>query len=194
MARKVGANADVTRQQLLDVAEQQFSHLSYAGATNQSIARDAGVTTGAIYHFYGSKADLFAQVCERAVERLAERFISSARQGLTLQHAIHLLIDSAARHNRQYPNTAGLLANLSGEARQHPEIVETITKTQQAIRELLGAVVREIRRDPRLAELDEESVVDVFVAITDGFARFAVNVDAEHEARMLHTFARMITP
>lgn len=192
MARKVGANADVTRQMLLDVAEQQFSQLSYAGATNQTLAREVGVSTGAIYHYYGSKADLYAQVCERALERLSRRFLGDVREGTNLKHAVHLLIEAAATHNREYPFTAGLLANLSAEARQHPEVAETVRKTQQTIRDLMGAVVDEVRADILIAGTDREDVIDVLVAVTDGFARFAVNVDQEHESRMLHTFAILV--
>ncbi|WP_019873023.1 TetR/AcrR family transcriptional regulator [Sporichthya polymorpha] len=191
MARRVGATAEVTREQLLDAAEAQFSLKGYASATNQDIATVAGLTAGAIYHYYGSKAELYAAVCERAIRQLAARFLTDVRGGVTLEDAVARLLFSALSHNRQRPNVAGLLANFPMEAR-HPEVSDTARRALAAIRELLGDVVDAIPDDPRIRHFDREALIDVFVAVTDGFARFAAETDTEREARMLTTFGRML--
>lgn len=192
VARRAGADSEATRRRLLDVAEEQFAHWNYSGATNQTIAEAAGVTTGSIYHYFGSKADLYARVCERAMDRLVESALSQVGSRTSFKDAVKAFLALAASHNRAYPHTAGLLANQLSEARQHPETREVVDKTQQRIRELLSAVVVGCRNDPILDGLDTEDVVDLLVAVTDGFARFAVRVDTEHEERMLSTFALML--
>ncbi len=49
-----------TRAAILAAAREQFANKGYDGATLRMIAAAAGVDTGLIRHFYGSKDDLFA--------------------------------------------------------------------------------------------------------------------------------------
>ncbi len=62
MARKTKAEAAQTRERIISCARQVFSR---AGVTNTSlaeIAREAGVTRGAVYWHFRDKADLFMSV------------------------------------------------------------------------------------------------------------------------------------
>lgn len=58
MGRKPGVTAEQTRERLLKSAAKVFAEQGYAGARVSEIARDAGLTTGAIYAHYATKADL----------------------------------------------------------------------------------------------------------------------------------------
>lgn len=53
---------DRIRRQLLDAARAQFSRLGYRKANVGQIARAAGISKGAFYLFFPSKADAFAAV------------------------------------------------------------------------------------------------------------------------------------
>lgn len=70
--RRLKEEADKTRQTILDTALTVFSSKGYHPARLQDIAEAAGVTRGAIYHHFGSKADLF--IC--LVRESAEHFNS----------------------------------------------------------------------------------------------------------------------
>ena len=63
VVRKLGRPRDVdssdTRQTLLEVARRIFARDGYGATTNRSIADEAGITTGAIYHYFPSKAELY---------------------------------------------------------------------------------------------------------------------------------------
>lgn len=58
MGRRAGVSSDETRQQLLAAAMKVFAERGYDGTRVAEIAREAGVTTGAIYNHFDSKADL----------------------------------------------------------------------------------------------------------------------------------------
>jgi AcrR family transcriptional regulator len=47
------------RQEILDVALRLFSTKGYKATTNAEIAREAGVTSAALYYYFPSKADMF---------------------------------------------------------------------------------------------------------------------------------------
>ena len=51
------------RNRILAAAVQNFERDGYAGASLRRIASDAGFTKGAVYSNFGSKPDLFRQVC-----------------------------------------------------------------------------------------------------------------------------------
>ncbi|MBQ0931109.1 TetR family transcriptional regulator [Ideonella alba] len=65
MVRKSKADALVTRQQLLDAAEQVFLSQGVAGTSLQQVAAAAGLTRGAIYWHFEDKAALFTAMMDR---------------------------------------------------------------------------------------------------------------------------------
>lgn len=58
-------NVAATRAALLAAARKQFARVGYSRAEMGKIAADARVTTGAIYHHFGSKRGLFLAVAEQ---------------------------------------------------------------------------------------------------------------------------------
>jgi AcrR family transcriptional regulator len=57
-------NIEATRAALLSVARRHFGREGYSNAELARIAADARVTTGALYHHFGSKQGLFLAVAE----------------------------------------------------------------------------------------------------------------------------------
>lgn len=72
MARNTKAEAEVTRQAILDAAEQVFIIKGVARASLEEIARATGVTRGAIYWHFRNKSDLFESMLERVRLPMAE--------------------------------------------------------------------------------------------------------------------------
>jgi TetR/AcrR family acrAB operon transcriptional repressor len=80
VARKTQAETQATRTALLRAALRVFSRDGYAAARLEDVAQEAGVTRGAIYWHFPSKADLYAALVEDATTRLDE-VIAAARGG-----------------------------------------------------------------------------------------------------------------
>ncbi|HEY3272395.1 MAG TPA: TetR family transcriptional regulator [Methanocella sp.] len=69
--RKTKEEAEVTREKLLDAGLKVFSRKGYATATLDDIAKEAGVTRGAVYwHFKGGKADLMVAILNDGLMRV----------------------------------------------------------------------------------------------------------------------------
>jgi TetR/AcrR family acrAB operon transcriptional repressor len=66
MARRTKEEALATREQLLDAAERVFRERGVGHATLAEVADAAGVTRGAVYHHFDSKAELFEAMVARA--------------------------------------------------------------------------------------------------------------------------------
>jgi AcrR family transcriptional regulator len=64
------AQADLTRQRLLEAAVKQFSerHFEHVAATD--ITRTAGVAQGLLFHYFGSKRGIYLEALREAANRL----------------------------------------------------------------------------------------------------------------------------
>ncbi len=80
MPRASAAAAAQTAQDVLDSATKLFAANGFAGVSLDDVARDAGVTRGAIYHHYRNKAGLFAGVTAQLQAQVGERVVEGAQQ------------------------------------------------------------------------------------------------------------------
>ncbi|MAS13665.1 MAG: TetR family transcriptional regulator [Nitratireductor sp.] len=64
--------SDETRERLIEAARRLFVDKSYAETGTPEIAREAGVTRGALYHHFADKQALFAAVVEREASTVAD--------------------------------------------------------------------------------------------------------------------------
>jgi len=95
------ASALATREALLASARESFGRLGYAEVSLADIARDAGATTGALYHHFADKKRLFAAVAEDIEAQLMAHVAQSAPQGVggwdILDYAVTEMLAFAAR-------------------------------------------------------------------------------------------------
>ena len=73
-------SSDDRREQILDAATAVFGERGYVGGTTDAIARAAGISQAYVVRMFGSKEDLFAEVCARAGQRVAEAFRAAIAQ------------------------------------------------------------------------------------------------------------------
>jgi AcrR family transcriptional regulator len=93
---------DQTRERILAVAAEWFADHGYAAASIRDIARDVGVTVGAIYVHFPSKDRLLVAVYEAGVRRIGEAVDAAVREPAgaweRLEAAAHAHLD-ALLHN-----------------------------------------------------------------------------------------------
>lgn len=68
------------RAHLLDAGMRCFAHNGYKGTTMRDIAREAGVTTGAIYAHFKGKEDLLTSLAQKFEAERSEAFDCSAAE------------------------------------------------------------------------------------------------------------------
>ncbi|MBA4747549.1 MAG: TetR/AcrR family transcriptional regulator [Sphingopyxis sp.] len=83
MARRSAVDAAATRTRILDAARRKFAIDGYGGASARDIAAEAGVTVGALFHHFGSKAALFRAVFEILLGELNDAALASFRDAKT---------------------------------------------------------------------------------------------------------------
>lgn len=81
MVRRTKEEAEETRQSILSAAENVFFERGVAHTTLDMIAREAGVTRGAIYWHFKNKLHLFSEMHERVNLPMREMFFRVIQEG-----------------------------------------------------------------------------------------------------------------
>ncbi|WP_102126563.1 TetR/AcrR family transcriptional regulator [Deinococcus planocerae] len=86
-----------TRQQLLDAALTVFAREGFHAARLDDVAREAGLTKGAVYSNFASKEDLFLALYDHRLGEVAPRMVQAfARPGDERLEAIEAVLGEAA--------------------------------------------------------------------------------------------------
>jgi AcrR family transcriptional regulator len=129
---------ETSREQLLDAAATVFAERGYQGASVEAIAGAAGVTKGALYWNFDSKADLFFSLLEERVDQRL-RVLAAAADAIAGEETVTPLvsreISSLADEERQ-------LHLLTHEywalAARDPELGKRFAERQRSLRELIA--------------------------------------------------------
>lgn len=150
MGRVAGLSAEDTRQRLLDAAAEVFATEGYAGAGISAIARRAGLSTGAIYSNYRSKAELLAEAIRSRTPDELERLLGPEGAGSVAA----AIAGRGASLQRRAPDHAPLLVEAVVAARRDPEVAtalsEQIGRREALLAELIRAAQRNGEVDPDL--------------------------------------------
>ena len=136
VGRVAGLSPAETRQRVLDAAAGVFADQGYDGARVAEIARAAGLSVGAIYNHYGSKADLLAAVVERdSAEELGRLLAAGEPMGV---------LDLIAGQGRTLDHrpAAPLLVEVIMAARRDPDVAANLVEQVRGREDLLADFVR----------------------------------------------------
>ena len=128
--RRLGRPPDTdsaeTRQRILEIARGAFAFGGYDGSTNRELAARAGITSGALYHYFGSKLDLYLAVHEDVQQRVYGRFNAAAAAADGFLAKFDAILDVAHDLNKADPTFAAFLGAVRTDMRRHPEIAEAL--------------------------------------------------------------------
>lgn len=136
MGRKAGVAAEETKAALLEAAAKVFARRGYDGASISEITSEAGLTSGAIYAHYASKAELFNAALEIYAERDLDLFL---RSGVDVVDAITSI--GAALDHRE-ATEASLLISAIVAARNDPEVAKLLVSGMAQREVIFRSLVR----------------------------------------------------
>lgn len=170
--RRIKEEADKTRQTILDSALSVFSSKGYHPARLQDIADAAGVTRGAIYHHFGSKADLYICLVRESSERFNLVIAQAIEGGGTFREvAIRVLVSgwSLLEEDPQLAKVVELINFKTGFTAELEEI--NIQRKEETITQVVfiaGFFQRAIKNGELSSELDPELAARAFMAYQNG--------------------------
>ncbi|OBQ73344.1 TetR/AcrR family transcriptional regulator [Mesorhizobium erdmanii] len=147
---------DASRSRIMEVAAQRFRSDGIAASGLASIMSDAGMTNGAFYPHFQSKADLVRESIASALETQSRQLQEAlAAGGLELAMAMYL-----SSEHRDHPETGCASAALL------PEIARQPAETRHLYTEGLMKLVRQLAEDMPPHTRDPEGVaLGIFAAL-----------------------------
>jgi AcrR family transcriptional regulator len=137
MGRIAGVTPEETRERLLDAAARVFELKGYEGATVAQIAREAGVSSGAIYAHYAGKAELLAA----ALRTHSERATASVLPPGSRTDAATLLLALGSRLGSREHEAAALLVEALLASRRDAELAQVLAGALGERERLMAGVI-----------------------------------------------------
>jgi AcrR family transcriptional regulator len=126
LGRPPASDSGETRRRILDAGRVTFAAQGYEVATNRGLAAAADVTSGAMYHYFASKLDLYVAIYEDVQAVINERF-EQAIVGLdTFLARLVAVLDASHDLNVEDRTLAQFLGAVRIDRRRHPEIDEAV--------------------------------------------------------------------
>ncbi|MEM1388129.1 MAG: TetR/AcrR family transcriptional regulator [Pseudomonadota bacterium] len=134
-------DADATRARILDAAKQEFAKFGLAGARVDTIALQARANKRMIYHYFGSKEELFTAVLEDAYLD-----IRGAEQDLALEHlpaaeALRKLVTFTWHYYLENPEFIRLVNSENLHQARHIKLSTRLRDVSRQFIDLVGGIL-----------------------------------------------------
>lgn len=144
--------------EILAAALEVFAARGFQTARLEEVAKRAGVSKGALYLYFETKADLFRAVVTEAISPNIERVKAIAAADLPLEQVVRLALPMLARQVVSDRRITGVVKLVIAESRNHPELARIWRETvvEPGVQLMSGLIARaqargEVRPgDPRL--------------------------------------------
>jgi AcrR family transcriptional regulator len=182
-----------TRARILLAARECFSRFGYAKTTNKDIATRAGITTGAIYHYFDSKQALFVAVVEEVQRVIFDEFREAVTGQPDLASQVRALLDRSVALHARDPWLARFISVEPVELTRHEDLRGLMSAGQAAVFHFFLGLAQEAADRGELARhIEPHAVANMLVAATMGLALFAAVADNERHRAATEAFQRLV--
>ena len=113
LGRPPSSSSVETRERIVEIAIQAYAELGYEATTNKFIAAKAGITTGALYHYFDSKILMYRAAYEHVQSEIYDRFAVALSDVKGFIPRLEAVLEASHALNRDEP----WLARFVGAAR-----------------------------------------------------------------------------
>lgn len=175
LGRPPAAQSSETRERILLAARSCFADQGFASTTNRDIGERADLTAGAIYHYFDSKVQLFAEVTKQVIDRIFDEFEMVLLSSTTFVDRVRALLDVAVVLHREDASLARFSTIYQIELIRHPELAAALptdffARGSNFFNRLADDAIRagELPDD-----VTAEAVANMLLSVTIGLAHFA---------------------
>lgn len=156
-----------TREKLIDAATTRFSQLGYMGCSLDAIAQAAGITKGAVYTHFASKAEFFIAIIEYAYRRAVDR-ANELKTRLSWIDAIIELLSECAR-NPEFPIDHKLYTEILAVANRENEVKAAFLRYQDEFISMIEKWIQDGHKNARnITDIDVKRVTRMIFVLCNG--------------------------
>ena len=130
------AQAEQTRQQILETAQRLFAELGYDATSLQMIADEMGLTKAAVYYHFRAKSDILHAIMQPGIDwikALLDEAAAMRGRRARIEHVINGFVDFLVE-NRNY----AVMASTDPAAKRNKLDEEAVTLAQRAMTLFFG--------------------------------------------------------
>jgi AcrR family transcriptional regulator len=150
MGRIAGVAPEETRARLVDAAVEVFAERGYEGARVTDIARRAGLSSGAIYAHYTSKAELLVDAIRARGTDEVNRLLTPDGDSRTPLSDVLIHLGEALEHRDE--TQTSLLLEAMAASRRDAELTEVLSTGLWSREALIAGVTRHSQRRDDIAD------------------------------------------
>jgi AcrR family transcriptional regulator len=169
--------AEKRQAQLISAAMEVFNRKGYGGATTEDIAREAGVTKGAIYFHFKSKEDIFLAVVKETAGRHMQAIIDYLKQ----QPDANLFIEGIINYSfEMLSKEKQLTMELWEQAHKIKKVRDFMAKTHE---KMVDDIAHYMKKNNGISLKKAKSLVWIMHAIWDGILvqKFCYHGQIDHK-------------
>ena len=188
------------RREIIDAARRCFLKNGFHQTTTDEICREAAITPGGLYHYFGSKEDIISAVIEDAALATVENLKSKTEASGDMRSAVQALASQFFEWIRDpdLDSVTRLDMEIWAETLRNDKLAE-ITRGSRALRrEWLAALIRRAVEDGVYSkDVDPSGLANLIMSIFDGLRlgrllwRDDFDVDGALRALVLMTTGRL---
>ena len=181
LGRPPATDSAETRRRILDIARLSFAQRGYDSATNRNLGAEAGLTAGAIYHYFGSKLDLYIAVHDDVQDRVYTRFTEAVSRSDTFRGQLESVLDEAHEMNEEDPTLAQFLGALRVDMRRNPDLKKALQQQALARQGFFDRIVDVGVATGEIDASDRDNVSAVLLTILIGLTDAVSNDRVQHQ-------------
>ncbi|TYB83314.1 TetR/AcrR family transcriptional regulator [Maritimibacter fusiformis] len=135
--RNKKSDSEDTRRALLDAARREFAAGGLEGARVDRIAASAGVNKQLVYHYFGSKDDLYGAVLMQAYQGIRDRERDLDLAGLPPLEAMRVLVEFSFDYLDENREFVALITDENSHQGRHVKESEAVEPINRPIIELI---------------------------------------------------------
>jgi AcrR family transcriptional regulator len=181
MPKVVPEYKEEAKSRILEAANKVFAERGYHEATMEDIAKQLGVSKGAIYLYFPSKEDLFEAMCKTAPQAFKEILFSSFRDEANPVESATQFFDKMLKLSASNP---GLSFEILSEASRNPTLKRILKQNHAEYEEVLTGFLAEGRKRGIVGDnLDIRPLANSLIALWNGLETLLVSGLSVDEAR-----------
>lgn len=185
LGRPPASSSAETRQRILTEARRCFADHGYEATTNKTLAERADITTGAIYHYFGSKLDLFVEVYEQVQETVYDRLADAVEPHDTMAGMLGAVLDAVLELQGEDPWLARFLVTARSDMPRIPELAEALEPLAGSRDRFFGALVDTGVASGEIDAGDRQMTLDVITSMLVGLTDAGIGSADAHRLAVL---------
>jgi len=155
-----------TRCEIIEAAQEVFLRKGFARSTLEDVASEAGVTRGAVYHHFDSKAEILNALCEMRYAAFGEHLKKTQdEQSSPFDRLVESIVSyfSYLESNKKFADMQFLLTyktelcdEIAGGMQTKIESMRALTDTYA---ELIGKVLKGVRQSQKLSKTELAHII-----------------------------------